>query len=505
MQASGIDITIIALYLIGTVLFGFLFIKKSNSAEGFTAANRSLPGWACGMSIFATYVSSISFLAIPGNAFGGNWNPYVFSLTLPIATYLAVKFFVPLYRDRQEVSAYSYLEFRFGPWARIYASICYLLTQIARMGTVMYLMALPVSELLGVSIIAVIVVTGFAVTIYTLVGGIEAVIWNDTIQGILLTIGAFVCLGILMFGMPEGPGQVFEIGAENDKFSLGGFGPSLTQQTFWVVLIYGIFINLQNFGIDQSFVQRFISAKSDKDASISTWLGGLLYVPISAIFFLIGTALFAYYTAQPDLIPAEYLEPGNKDKIFPFFIVNGLPTGATGLLIAAIFAAAMSTVSTSVNSAATVVYSDFYKRMLNSEATDKQSMKVLYGTTLVLGVLGIIIAIAMINVKSALDIWWKLAGIFSGGMLGLFLLGVFSRASRNIEAIIGVICGVLVITWMSISATETGANLLGGFASPLHNYMTIVLGTSTIVIVGFLFTLILGGKSDEPNQPQQAE
>lgn len=496
MEVSGIDVVIIAVYLLATVLFGFLFVKKSRSSEGFTAANRSMPGWACGMSIFATYVSSISFLAIPGNAFGSNWNAYVFSLSLPIATLLAVKFFVPLYRSRNEVSAYSYLEHRFGTWARVYASACYLLTQIARMGTVMYLMALPVSELLGINIMIIIMVTGIAVTIYTLVGGIEAVIWNDTIQGILLTVGALVCLAILMFGMPEGPSQVFEIGAENDKFSLGSFGPHLTEATFWVVLIYGIFINLQNFGIDQSFVQRFISAKSDGQAAFSTWLGGLLYVPVSAIFFLIGTALFAYYTAQPDLIPAEYLEPDNADKVFPFFIVNGLPVGATGLLIAAIFAAAMSTVSTSVNSAATVVYSDYYKRLINPEATEKQSMTVLYGTTLVLGVLGIGLALAMINVKSALDIWWKLAGIFSGGMLGLFLLGYFSRFTRNPEAVIGVVAGVLVISWMSISAWKP--ELLGGLASPLHNYMTIILGTSTILLVGFLITVALGRKKEGP-------
>ncbi|MCB2155977.1 sodium:solute symporter [bacterium] len=493
MKVSFIDLGIIAIYLLGTVAFGFLFLKKSKSSEGFTAANRSLPGWACGMSILATYVSSISFLAIPGNAMGTNWNAYVFSLSLPIATLLAVKFFVPLYRSRNEVSAYSYLEARFGTWARIYASSCYLLTQIARMGTVMYLMALPVSELLGINIIWIIIITGIAVSVYTLVGGLEAVVWNDTIQGFLLAIGALACLGILMFGMPEGPGQVFRIGAENHKFSLGSFGLDLTKSTFWVVMIYGVFINLQNFGIDQSYIQRFISAKSDKEATLSTWMGGLLYIPVSALFFLIGTALFAYYKVQPDLIPAEYLQPGNSDKVFPYFIVNGLPTGATGLLIAAIFAAAMSTVSTSVNSAATVVYSDFYKRLIRPNATEKQSMMVLYGTTIVLGILGILLALAMINVKSALDVWWKLAGIFSGGMLGLFLLGYFSRFTRNTEAVIGVVAGVLVITWMSLSSWKP--ELLGGLASPLHSYMTIVFGTSTIVLVGFLLTLAFGRKN----------
>ncbi len=497
-MVSGIDLGIIIIYLVGTILFGFLFVRKSSSsAEGFTAAGRSMSGWLCGMSIFATYVSSISFLGNPGASFQGNWNPYVFSLTLPVATILAVKFFVPLYRGRNEVSAYSYLEARFGPWARMYASICYLLTQLSRMGSVMYLVALPFSELIGWDVWLVIVVIGIAVTVYSLVGGIEAVIWNDTIQGILLMGGAILCVILIFLGMPEGPGQVFEIASENNKFSLGSFGPSLTEQTFWVVLIYGIFINLQNFGVDQSFVQRFISAKSDKDAKLSTWVGTLFYIPISAVFFLIGTGLFAYYTAQPDLIPAEIVE--KPDRVFAYYIVNGLPVGVTGILIAAVLAAAMSTVSTSVNSAATVVYADFYKRHINPEATDKQSMRVLWGTTIVLGVAGIAVALAMIGVKSALDIWWKLAGIFSGGMLGLFLLGYFSRFTKNTEAVVAVSVGVLVITWMSLSAWKP--ELLGGMASPLHSYLTIVIGTTTILVIGFLLTLILGRKNEpEPTK-----
>jgi solute:Na+ symporter, SSS family len=195
----------------------------------------------------------------------------------------------------------------------------------------------------------------------------------------------------------------------------------VSESTFWVVLIYGLFINLQNYGIDQNFVQRYMTTSSLKKAKSSALFGALLYLPVSLIFFYIGTALYSYYTAQPDLLPAELKEAGAGDKVFPYFIVNGLPVGITGLLIAAIFAAGMSTVSTSVNSTATIILSDYYRRYFKN-ATEKSSMKVLYISSVIFGALGIIIALSLVGVESVLDAWWSLASIFSGGMLGFFLL-----------------------------------------------------------------------------------
>ncbi|MDP3002876.1 MAG: sodium/solute symporter, partial [Bacteroidales bacterium] len=382
--------------------------------------------------------------------------------------------------------AYNYLEIRFGAWARIYASTCYILTQLMRTGAILLLLALPLNALFGWNIKTVIIVTGIAVTVYSMLGGIQAVIWTDAIQGIILIVGAVVCAIILTFSMPEGPGQVFEIAAANNKFSLGSFGTSLKDSTFWVVLIYGLFINLQNYGIDQNYVQRYMTTSSEKEAKSSALFGSLLYVPVSIVFFYIGTALFAYYTAQPDLLPAELKVPGAGDKVFPHFIVNGLPAGVTGLLIASIFAAGMSTVATSINSTATIILSDYYKRYFNKEADEKSSMKILYSSSLIFGILGIIIALALVGVESVLDAWWGLASIFSGGMLGLFLLGYLSKKVRNIDAVIGVIIGALIIIWMSLSPIYfTEGNLLA-FRSPFHSNLTIVFGTLAISLIGFV-------------------
>jgi SSS family solute:Na+ symporter len=481
---ATLDWIVLVIYFLGTMSIGFYFYyqQKSRSMEGFTAASRSLPGWVCGLSIFATFLSSISFLALPGKSFSSNWNPFVFSLSLPLAAWVAVKWFIPYYRKSDEISAYAHLEHRFGTWARVYASLFYLLTQIARMGTVMFLMGLPMNILLGWDIRTIIIITGVSVTIYSLMGGLIAVIWADALQAIVLMGGAVGCIVLMFLNMPEGPAQVIEIANQHDKFSLGSFGPSVSTATFWVVLIYGIFINLQNFGIDQNYVQRYIASSSDREARKSLWFGALLYVPVSAVFFFIGTLLFVFYQSHPedleevqqivamqqmndtDLSPdspeyavkltemaAKLTHSELGDKVFPHFIGKHLPAGMTGLLIAAIFAAAMSTVSTSLNSSATLLMNDYYKRFLNPAASERQAMLVLYGSTLIWGALGTVVALALVNLPgNVLDIWWDLSSILSGGILGLFLLGMVSRV-KSPAAVTGVLIGALVIAWTIFS------------------------------------------------------
>jgi SSS family solute:Na+ symporter len=325
--------------------------------------------------------------------------------------------------------------------------------------------------------------------VYSLLGGIQAVVWTDAIQGIVMISGAVFCLMYIMFSMPEGPTQMFEIAQASQKFSLGSFDLNLSESTFWVVLIYGIFINLQNYGIDQNYIQRYMASKSDEEAKKSAFFGGMLYIPVSLVFFLIGTALFAFYSLPTNSLPAELQNPDFSDRVFPYFIVTQLPSGFTGLLIASIFAAGMSTVSTSINSGSTVILTDYYQRYVKKAATEKDSLKVLYISSLAFSVIGICIGVAMINVQSALDAWWKLASVFSGGMLGLFLLGAFVKTVHVKGAIIGVLLGLIAIFWLSLSPILFTNAPFSHFASPFHTYLTIVIGTLIIFFTGFLATI----------------
>ncbi len=494
-HVTGLDLAVLIGYFAVTLAVGASFWWRSRSVEGFTAAERNLPGWLCGLSILGTYVSSISFLALPGKSFAADWNPFVFSLSLPLATWIGVRWFLPFYRRHGHVSAYTHLEARFGPWARTYAAVCYLLTQLARVGTVTYLMALPMSVLLGWNIRWVIVLTGVTTTLYTFVGGIVAVIWTDAIQTVILMAGAVLCAVLMVSGIPGGLPHLVHLAAAHGKFSLGSLGPSLAAPTVWVVLAYGLVINLQNFGIDQSYFQRYITAANDREARKSLWLGGLMYVPLSAVFFFIGTALYAYYASPAHVLPAAYRLPGRADSVFPYFIVSALPSGVTGLLIAAIFAAAMSTIASSLNSSATILLNDFYRRHVRPDADERRSMRVLHGGTAAWGVAGTLIALAMVHVRSALDAWWSLAGIFSGGMLGLFLLGLAARRVGSRVALGAVTAGVLVILWMSLSPDWTA--LQAEWRSPFHSFLIIVFGTATILVVGFVAAACL-----RPRRPQ---
>ncbi|MBW6502328.1 MAG: sodium:solute symporter [Bacteroidales bacterium] len=482
----------------GNILFGASFFFRNRTPDQFTAGSGNLPAFAVGMSIFATYVSSISFLALPGKAYMSDWNAFVFSLSIPVATIIAIKFFVPLYRGIGNISAYYYLELRFGTWARLYASLCYILTQLMRTGAILLLLALALNALFGWNVRTIIILTGFMVMLYSMLGGIRAVIWTDTVQAVILIAGALLSAAYLTFSMPEGPGQIFSIALENNKFSLGSFSLSLADSTFWVVLIYGLFINLQNYGIDQNFVQRYMTTGTEREAKSSALFGSLLYIPVSLVFFYIGTALFSFYTAQPDVLPDSLRVPGSGDRIFPWFIVTQLPAGITGLLVAAIFAAGMSTVSTSLNSTATIILSDYYKRYFNREASEKQSMAVLYISSFLTGTAGIVIALLLVGVESVLDAWWSLASIFSGGMLGLFLLGFIARKAKNSDAAAGVIIGVVVISWMSLSPLCFNADKLQAFRSPFHSNLTIVFGTLVIFLTGFILTKFVKKHTEKP-------
>ncbi len=478
---SGINLVVLVVYLAATVLLGLWVGRHGQTTDEFMAAGRRIPGWAVGLSIFGTYVSSISFLALPAKAYAQTWNAFVFSLSIPITTWIAVRYFVPFYRNAGGVSAYEHLEARFGPWARTYAVVCYMLTQLSRMGTILYLLALAIAPLTGWSIPFLIVLTGCIVIVYTLIGGIEAVIWTDVMQSIVFIVGALACVVVLILGIHGGAPVAWKLALENNKLSLGSFGGGLTESTFWVVLFYGIFTNLNNFGIDQSFVQRYQTAKSNQEAERSVWFGALLYLPISAVFFLIGTLLFAFYTSRPADLPAEV--SANADTVFPHFIATQLPIGLAGLVISAILAAAQSTLSSSINCCATLFLCDIYRRYFRPDASESESMGVLRVMSLVFGVAGVMIGLEMMQIKSILDAWWSLASIFSGGMLGLFLLGFIPRI-QGIDAAVGVVAGAIVIMWTSLPWIS---QRLGIWTSPFHLHLTIVLGTLTVLGTAIVF------------------
>ena len=474
------DLTILVAYLVGVTLFGcsFYFRKSAKGASGFVAGGGRVPSWAIGLSIFATLVSSISFLALPAKAFATNWNAFVLSLTVPFMALVAAFVFVPLYRNLGSVSAYAFLEKRFGTWARMYGSACFLVMQTVRSGVILYLLAILLNTLFGWSVPAIILVVGLTTCVYSMLGGVLAVIWTDAVQSLVLMAGTLLCIGVLLFTMPDGISAAATRIWSEGKVSLGSFSLSdWSTETFWVTFIYAVFINMQNFGVDQSFTQRYISAKNVRDAFKSVCLGSFLYVPVTLCFVAIGTLLWAYYTGRPDSLPAEIAAV--KDSVFPYFIVHSLPVGVTGLLVAAIVAAAMSTVSSTLNSGATVIMEDWYRRYIRRDAPDRSCVAVLRAATVTLGIASVAVAFAVIGVESALSTWWMLQSVLSGGMLGLFLLGCASKRTTSPQAVIATLLGVATVAWVVF------------FQKTFHPNMSIVLGTIALLVSGLGMSLLV--------------
>ncbi|PRD53867.1 sodium:solute symporter [Sphingobacterium gobiense] len=499
-----IDLVVIAVYLLAMVLVGVYFSRKNTSTDAYTKAAGSIPSWAIGISLYATFLSSNTFLGVPGKAYGANWNAFVFSLSMPLAAFIAAKYFVPFYRNHKTVSAYTNLENRFGAWARSYAVVCFLLTQVARMGSIFFGISLTLQALTGLDMSVIMLVTGVCIVVYTVLGGLEAVIWTEVVQGLLLTVGAVIVIGTLIYNTPGGTDTIIDIGLRDNKFSLGSFSlTDFSSSTFWVILLYGFFMNLTNFGMDQNYVQRYHAAPSAKEATKSVWLCVWLYLPISLLFFVIGVCLYAYYDVNPELLvtvkeqaalermgaggnlagtmnvltPADY-----GDKVLPHYMVNHIPVGILGLIVSAILAAAMSTISSGMNASATVFTEDIYKRYINPNISDKGNLRLLLICTGVFGVIGMSAGIAMIGVQSILDVWWTLSGIFAGGMLGLFLLGITNKKVGNSDAMLATGVGIAVILWMTFSylLPEHYAFL----RNMLHANMIIVVGTMAILLVG---------------------
>lgn len=478
---NWVDLAIIAAYLVGTTLFGCSFFFRKKSGDGdrdFMTGGGTLPTWAIALSVFATHVSSISFLALPEGAYATNWWGWINSITVPIATFIAAKWFVPFYRRSVSVSAYSFLENRFGTWARIYASACFLVMQSARSGIILLLLAILVNQLLGFSCESIIIVTGIATLAYSMLGGFAAVVWSDAIQSLILILGTLVCVGCLLLFTPDLAGNA-QAAWEAGKISLGSLDlTDWTNGTFWVIFIYSICINLQNFGVDQCYTQRYIAAKDESAAAKSIWGSCSLYVPVTLLFTLIGTLLWMYDNANPGVIP----EGTRAAAVFPWFIVHKLPIGVSGLLVAAIIAAAMSTIAATLNSGSTVLLEDYWKRFAVRRANVRSNLVFLRLMTVLLAVVSVLIALAVIwctKDTTILSTWYVIQGVFSGGMLGLFLIGAFSRRTLPWQAAVATVCGFVALAWTAFGQKWLALPVV------LNTNLSIVFATLAIVVVGF--------------------
>ncbi len=487
---SAIDIGILFLYSCVLIGMGVYYTRKCRTSDQFMVAGRSIPAWAAGLAVMSAYTSSISYIATPGKAFDSNWNPFIFSLCILPVAWLACKYVVPYYRKTQLISVYSFLEERLGSWGRIYAALAFVLYMIGRVAVILYLASLLLSTFVPWNIGVVIIVIGLITIIYTLLGGMEAVIWTDVMQSIIMIAGILFCAVSLSIHVFSGPEPLIQAAIDNHKFSFGSLKFTLTSQehlfdrTIWVMIIYGITEALRSLLADQNYVQKYCSVPTEREAKRSIWIAMLIYIPLTAVFLYIGTTLFAFYSQSDELVQAGITR---GDEVFPYYIATQVPAGLKGLIIAAIIAAAMSTVDSALNCSATVLLLDFYKRYFKPDISERASMIFLRSSTVIWGLLGTGAALLMIRAKSILEIWWQISGIFGGALLGLFLLAFMRIRLRLWQGIASIGVSVAVISWGTFARDLSSSWQWA--QCDLDKIIVGAVGTAALMVVACLFGL----------------
>ncbi|HTR42567.1 MAG TPA: sodium:solute symporter [Pseudomonadales bacterium] len=487
-----LDLLVIAIYFVAVAWIGFHFARRQTSTDAYFVARRSIPSWAMGLSIFATIISSITFIAYPGAAYKGDWNQLVPGFMAVGVLLIVGTTLVSFFRHAVNMSAYEYFEKRFGYGARAYSALAFAAGHFSKMGFVLFTITTAVCGMTGWDKYHVIFGVGILTILYTLIGGLEAVIWTEVLQGIVKIAGVVVVIGVLLYIMPGGASAAFNVASEHHKMSLGSFDFDLSADgNFWVMLLYGGFWYLQKYAADQTLVQRYLVAKSDRAALKGVALGAVLCIPAWTAFMLAGTLLWAYYQLSGESFPAHLMGPNGKvipDEVFPYFLTTKIPAGLAGIFIAALFSAAMSSMSSDLNCLSAVIVEDYYRR-LRPQSTDRQ--RLLIGKIIV-GVCGVIAVATGTYIaargESALGLYYAATAIVSAGLAGMFLLAFFCRRANRQGLWIGIACGLAFTAW---------ATLTGGKSQMLHlgwNYtwpsvMVGVIAHVIVLVVGYFASL----------------
>jgi len=463
-------ITLLA-YLLFIVAIGVYVGRKNKTTDDYFLGGNRLPWWAIGLSLLATQVSSIGFMAIPAKTFATDWRYFVSIVTWFVTVPIVVRYFIPKFRSMGLTSAYEYLEHHFDIRLRWIASAAYSLMQLGRMAFVLFLPALAISAVTGIDPFIAIIIMGILATVYTVVGGIEAVVWTDVAQAAVLFGGTLFCIVSVFWQLDTGWSQTTGILQSNNKIKLIDLGFSPNEAVLWVVLLGSFMSRLGGLVSDQSLVQRYLSAKSTSHAKRALWLDVAVSIPWAIIIYGLGTALFLFYKANPVAMP-----PGASTiEIVPQFIIQQLPAGISGLVIAAILAAAMSSLDSAMHSVSTIWTTDWYSRFF-PETTDAQRLKFAKRLIVLLGIfaIGAALVLASTDIRSMWDLFFKVAGSCGGGLAGVFLLARFMPRATAIAALVGMIAsfGVLILCWQY--------NLV-------HPLLYTAVGVLVVFVVGIVF------------------
>ncbi len=488
------DLLIIVGYMAAVAYIGWRCSRRQTSTESYFVARRSVPHWAMAFSVFATLISSITFIAYPGSAYAQHWGELVPGFMVVGVLILIGLVVIPFFRQAVGVSAYEYFGKRFGYGARAYSALGFSLGHFSKMGFVFYLLALTIHSMTGWNLITVILLTGAVTIFYTLLGGLEAVIWTEVLQGIIMLTGVLIVLAVLFSIMPGGVSAAFSLAGEQHKFSLGSLDFDLAKKGFWVMSLYGFFWYLQKYTGDQTIVQRYLVAKSDRDALKGVAAGALMCLPVWTLFMLIGTLVWAYYQLSGEMLP-DYVD--KADKVFPYFLITRVPVGFAGLFMAALFAAGMSTLASDLNCLSAVIVEDYYRKL---KPNSSDARRLVVGKLVVaicgLAAVGIAIVIALAG-KRALSLYFTVSSILTGGIAGLFILAFLSTRANKGGIWVGIIACLIFTGWGTLTSGDERALDSGKYNFPYAGIMIGVIGHVVLLVVGYVASFLFPASKPE--------
>ncbi len=509
MQLHWLDITTLIAYLGIVIAIGLYFSRKNTNTEEYFVGGRSFSGWVIGLSLVGTSISSVTFLAFPADAFKTAWLRMLPGFTLPIVIIIAAYFFLPFYRRTKIISAYEYLENRFGPSVRTYGAVTFMIGQLVRISMILYLLSLLMHEITGLDPLVSILVAGLFVAIYTIMGGIDAVIWTDVLQTIMLVFGGVLVLSIIVYKLPEGFSQIIDIALRDGKMAFAewkngniesvSWGFSLSEKTAFMMLFVGMTEWLQEYTSNQNVIQRYATAKSSHEARKAMFVS-FLNVPIWAFYFFLGTALYVFFQVFPVPETNEMLNGVRKaEQIMPYFISNYLPPGIAGLVIAAAGAAAMSSLDSSINAISTVGVHDIYRRLFVKDRSDKHYLHTAWKLATVTSVIMIIgaIILSQTETKTLQDAGVVLISLLMGGVTGLYMIGFLTKVGDERTAWIGILITFLFSLWTVVASHGFLPDWL---SLPFDLYYTGFIGNIIMFATIFMIASLLSkGKKDLKN------
>lgn len=504
MNLHWLDITALLGYLAGMAGMGVYFSRKNVNTEEYFVGGRSFSGWVIGLSLVGTSISSITFLAYPGDAFKTGWLRFMPNYMLPLGVLIAAYVFLPFFRRGKITSAYQYLEGRFGPSIRVYAAMAFIIGQLVRVSMILYLLSLVVHEMTGLSPTTCILIGGGFVAMYTIIGGIDAVIWTDVIQTVVLVLGGMVCLGVIVNELPGGFGQIL-----SEAWAAGKFAPaewedgkvlpvswafSLQNKTAMMMLVLGLTAWLNEYSANQNIIQRYCASKNAHEARKAMFVCAFTSVPIWAFYMFLGTSLFVFFKVFPTTEAGEMLNGVRKaEQILPYFIMNYMPPGAAGLVIAAALAAAMSSLDSSINAISTIGIVDIYRRHVVKDRDDRHYLRTawVFATVAAAIMMAGAIILAKAETKTLQDTATVIGSLLGAGLLGIYMLGFFTKRGDARAVGIGIVCTILFTLWTV--AADKGV-LPDALTVPFDLYYTGLIGNLVMFTIGFLVGTLLPTK-----------